>query len=79
MAKLKEDRQNENRQRYRERHPEKELQWRINTNKRFLEKNGYIVTKVDKREHLCYNKLFPSFAHFCPCPPMFPRRRVFCM
>ncbi len=48
MAKLKEYRQNENRQRYRERHPEKELQWRINTNKRFLEKNGYIVTKVDK-------------------------------
>lgn len=48
MAKLKEHNQNENRQRYRARHPEKELQWRINGNKRFLEKHGYIVTKVDK-------------------------------
>lgn len=55
MTKYKEHNQNENRQRYRERHPDKELQWRINTNKNFLEKHGYRVIKLDKRERLCYN------------------------
>ena len=43
MNKVKEHNQNANRQRYRQRHPEKELQWRLNQYAKKLRANGWKV------------------------------------
>lgn len=47
MGKLRDYKGNEYRRRYRERHPDKELQWRLNQYARKLALHGWKVTPPD--------------------------------